>query len=150
MYEKALVPIDGSEFSRQALQHVIRLAPREVVLFAAIESVSSALARQTGVVSDVPPEVAEQVLTAETRDLRRHLRAAADELAERGWNGPTLQLVLQGKPGQKIVELAHDLACDIIVMATHGRTGIRRVLVGSVADYVLSHVTGAVVLLVRP
>ncbi len=103
MYAKALVPIDGSEFSRQALQHVIRLAPREIVLFAAIESVSSALARQAGVVSDVPPEVAEQVLTAETRDLRRHLRRAADELAEGGWSGTALQLVLQGKPGQQIV-----------------------------------------------
>lgn len=65
MYEKALVPIDGSEFSVRSYSMWIRLAQREVVLVATIESVSSALARQTGVVSDVPPEVAEQVLTAE-------------------------------------------------------------------------------------
>ncbi len=150
MYEKALVPIDGSEFSRQVLPHVVRLAPREVVLFAAIESVGSALVHQVGVVADIPPDMAEEVLTKETRDVRRHLRRAADELKEGGWNGPTLQLVLRGKAGPQIVGLARDLSCEVIVMATHGRTGIRRALVGSVADYVLSHVTGAAVLLVRP
>lgn len=46
--------------------------------------------------------------------------------------------------------LATELSSEVIVMATHGRAGIRRALLGSVADHVMAHLRGSAVLLVRP
>jgi nucleotide-binding universal stress UspA family protein len=56
----------------------------------------------------------------------------------------------EGKPGPRIVAIAEEEECDLIVMSTHGRSGIRRALLGSVASYVVNHVGNAAVLLVRP
>jgi len=45
--------------------------------------------------------------------------------------------VLRGLPGTEIVEFAEQTACDLIVTATHGMTGIERVLLGSTAEKIL-------------
>jgi nucleotide-binding universal stress UspA family protein len=42
-----------------------------------------------------------------------------------------------GDPGKEIVRVAEELGCDLIVLSTHGRTGLRRLLMGSVAEQVL-------------
>jgi nucleotide-binding universal stress UspA family protein len=44
-----------------------------------------------------------------------------------------------GSPGKVICWLAEDRACDLIIMGTHGRTGLKHLLFGSVAEYVLQH-----------
>ena len=58
-------------------------------------------------------------------------------------------LVVEGDAGTAIVDTAQREACDVIVMATHGRSGIVRALLGSVADHVVRHADCAV-LLCRP
>ena len=58
--------------------------------------------------------------------------------------------IVEGPPGPTIVEEVHENSCDLIVMATHGRSGIRRAVLGSVADYVVGNATDVQVLLVRP
>lgn len=150
MYEKALVPIDGSEFCLNALSHIPRLRPHEVVLAAVLESVGAAMLHQTGIVADIPPDIARQVELSAVAELRRYLREAQQELQDSGWTGASTIVVLHGKPGAEIVRFAAETSCDIVVMATHGRTGMRRAILGSVADYVVSHIKGAAVLLVRP
>lgn len=45
--------------------------------------------------------------------------------------------LVEGSPAREIVRKANDLECDVIVMGTHGRTGVRRLLMGSVAEDVL-------------
>lgn len=45
--------------------------------------------------------------------------------------------LLEGEPGPSIVQLARETGCDLLVVGTHGRGGILRVLLGSVAEYVL-------------
>ena len=61
------------------------------------------------------------------------------------------QSVPSGKSTRAMPEMLNlSGPCDVIVMATHGRTGLGRALRGSVADYVIGHMTDAVVLLVRP
>ncbi len=59
-------------------------------------------------------------------------------------------MIGEGKPGPRIVEVSENEGCDLIVMSTHGRSGFRRALLGSVASYVVNHVEDAAVLLVRP
>lgn len=64
---------------------------------------------------------------------RRQLEAAAAHITE----VPVEADVLIGEPGHMIVGLAEKLSADLIVMGTHGRGGVSRLLLGSVADYVL-------------
>jgi nucleotide-binding universal stress UspA family protein len=47
------------------------------------------------------------------------------------------RLLLEGEPREEIVEMARDRPCDLIVMGTHGRTGMGRLLMGSVAEAVV-------------
>jgi nucleotide-binding universal stress UspA family protein len=56
----------------------------------------------------------------------------------------------EGKPGQQIIEVAREEGCDLIVMSTHGRSGLRRAFLGSVASYVVNHLEDGSILLVRP
>jgi universal stress protein A len=51
-----------------------------------------------------------------------------------------------GNPVEEIGRAAEDTQCDLIVMASHGRTGVGRLLLGSVAESVFRHVTAPVVL----
>lgn len=51
----------------------------------------------------------------------------------------TEMLVREASPRPTIVEAAVELNCDLIVMGTHGRSGIAHLLLGSVAEYVVEH-----------
>ncbi len=59
--------------------------------------------------------------------------------------GPIKRHVAIGRPSHEIVSLAGRLQADLIVMGTHGRTGIRRAVIGSVAEYVVRHAPCTVV-----
>ena len=54
-----------------------------------------------------------------------------------GFDGPVERHVVIGRPADEIVRFARDKDVDLIVVGTHGRTGIRRVLMGSVAEHVV-------------
>ncbi len=53
--------------------------------------------------------------------------------------GPCRSHFLRGKPGPEIVHFAHEQKADYIIMGTHGYKGFQRMLMGSVAEYVLRH-----------
>jgi nucleotide-binding universal stress UspA family protein len=81
---------------------------------------------------------------------RRHEEIASTAAAELGHAGQhAVPVVLQGHPAGAIVDHARRAAVDLIVIGTHGRTGIRRIVLGSVARSVLLH-TESSVLVVRP
>jgi nucleotide-binding universal stress UspA family protein len=75
----------------------------------------------------------------------RYLNAIARELQEHD----AQSVVRGGRPADEIVAIARDLEADLIVMATHGRVGVERMLAGSVAERVLTH-SPVPVVLVRP
>lgn len=150
MYEKVLIPVDDLAFAQQALRQVPQLEPREVVLLGVMESVARAIAKHAGIVTDVSPEVAEDVRTAEVGLIKARLREARQQLVESGWSDPVILEVRHGHPGEQIVQCASELACDLVVMSTHARSGVARALLGSVADYVVHNVEAGAVLLLRP
>lgn len=65
------------------------------------------------------------------------LAAAADAAAALGVSATTEQV--QGEPVHRIVEVADERGCDLIVMGSHGRSGLARLILGSVTDGVLRH-----------
>jgi nucleotide-binding universal stress UspA family protein len=87
-----------------------------------------------------PPPSAEVYVPFEdygglTAEAQRQLTAVANGIADL----PIETRVLVGSPGPAIVETAKAVQADLIVMGTHGRSGLMRVLMGSVAEYVLRH-----------
>lgn len=66
---------------------------------------------------------------------KRELEALGAKITDR----PVVTHVIAGAPGPSIIEAAKEYQADLIVMGTHGRTGLARLLMGSVAEHVLRH-----------
>jgi nucleotide-binding universal stress UspA family protein len=155
-YRYLLLPQDGSEHSRLAIAPAAALASAtgaEVVLLRAIDSVARILAMSTPagypMAPPIPVDLAEQVVAFQRQDAIGDLEAAAERLGDAGAHVRSTEII-EGLPGPAIVEAAERLECDLIAMATHGRGGLGRALLGSVADFVARNTTLAPVLMVRP
>jgi nucleotide-binding universal stress UspA family protein len=97
---------------------------------------------------DLPDDVRTLSSEEATEFLKEHV---ARRLAEPGMATTTLAVrmhVRVGTPADEIVALAKELDADLIVVGTHGRRGVRRLLLGSVARAILRH-AGCPVLVVR-
>lgn len=138
---KILLALDGSEFSETAIDTTAGLARR---LQAELH-----LVRVTPPLLSTAPELFPNLgheFTQQAQDgAREYLRSIEQRFA-----GVPLQLHTPlGSPKEVISHLAVDQACRLVVMASHGRTGMARWLLGSTAEFVLRHVESAVLLL-RP
>ncbi len=155
MYSKILVTTDGSDLSAAAFPHVARVAggDSEAVLVTVIDTVERVLAQTSLGAAELAGPVAATAATesveAQRTDAEDYTARQADELRALGVQNVGAR-ILGGSPGEAIVELALDEQFDLIVMATHGRSGWRRALLGSVADHVLRNSPGVPVLLVHP
>jgi nucleotide-binding universal stress UspA family protein len=146
MYRKILVPLDGSATAEAGLREAIALA-------AALKSRLCLL----NVIIDVPllAEVSAAVVSQEVHaGLRRNgreLLAKAEGAAKEG-GAEAESFVHEGEGGSvadAIVSEALRLGCDLIVMGTHGRRGLRRLTLGSDAELVVRHTPVPVVLVRR-
>jgi len=82
-----------------------------------------------------PPLVPGPVLVGQLRDLGR--QAFDDYLVRARARGPAEATLAEGVPHVEIVRLAGEIGADLVVMGTHGRTGLQHVLLGSVAERVV-------------
>jgi universal stress protein A len=139
-----LVPVDLSETSRQALDYAVEIGAKfeaRIVLLYAIDL--SQLITASQAYATLPPAVVEE----QRRAARATLAAFAERAKKRGLRARVL--VEEGSPYGVIVDAARRLKADVIIMTTHGRTGVKRALMGSVAETVLRHAP-CPVLTVRP
>ena len=148
MFQKALLTLDRSPFSAAAIARVADVAQNEVIVLEVLDSVAEILGR-AGPAFEVPGDIAERLRASERDEVEQRLEGAAQQLRDAGIEKVST-LVGSGKPGPEIVKAAADEGCDVIVMSTHGRTGLQRAMLGSVANYVVHNVENAAVLLVRP
>jgi nucleotide-binding universal stress UspA family protein len=118
LFERILVPLDGSETAEAALAYVA-LLPSERVRLLAVESDRADLTA---------------VCTA-ARDCKAYLEAVAAPLRERGHDVDTL--VAFGNPAEQILALA--AAADLVVIGSHGHGGVKRFILGCIADEVARH-----------
>ena len=143
MYEKILVPLDGSALAELAIRHaqeVARGTRSEILLLQAV---------------NLPmPVVPEAVLAPDgkwlaeaKKDAARYLDGIAGPLREAGMRVRTL--LDERPPADAILHVATREDVDLIVMSTHGRGGLSRLLMGSVAESVF-RATPRTVMLVKP
>jgi nucleotide-binding universal stress UspA family protein len=152
MYKKVLVPLDGSELAECSLNHVKGLmndgSGGEVTLFNVVKV-------------DVPwvirndEEGTSQVLAVDINTVRekafqasrKYLEKVSSRLASEGIKVKTESLEAN-RPAEAITDYARKKGMDVIVIATHGFTGFKKMMLGSVALGVL-HQSHVPVLLIR-
>ncbi len=130
--KKILCPVDFSECSERALNYVCAFAEAydaEVRLLHVLEAAGAVFAYNE---LDVPePELAQR-LQAEYEE---RLRELTERIVRKGFSVSS-EMVF-GKPSVEIIQQARDWQADMIVLGTHGRTGLEHVLLGSVAEKVV-------------
>ncbi|HWP48000.1 MAG TPA: universal stress protein [Candidatus Limnocylindrales bacterium] len=147
IFQHILIPLDGSAFSEQILEHVVglgKLMEADYTLLQVVEPVVQ-----------VGYSINEEIIRL-NQILREHIQTEAqkylDSVAERlrVWSLQVqTRVIIDRHPATAILEEASRQGIDLIAMETHGRGGLTRLLIGSVADKVLRG-TSIPVLLHRP
>jgi len=155
MYEHLLVALDGSEAAEHVLPHVEALAEAfhsTVTLVSAVASLETIVAASTmagqgdGTATIATPIDASEIVAAEHSGSTDYLAGIANRLRQKGLT-VTVETP-EGEAADAIVNRAKALDVSLILMTTHGRTGLGRIVFGSTADKVLRHAQ-CPVLLVR-
>jgi universal stress protein A len=141
---KIVVPIDFSECSRKALQYAVPLARQfqAALLLVYVMPVHYYVGSEFGPV-DVPLPEAELFQNAQEQLARLADQELADRVTARC-------LVLRGQPVHEIVRAARDEKADLILLSTHGHTGLKHVLLGSVAENVVRYAPCPVLVVREP
>ena len=147
MYQRILVPVDGSETSKRALQTAVALAAEE-----------SAKLHVVHVCEERPVYVSMDTLPYPLADLREALHKEGEQVlaeaiasASEGSVKADGKLLVLDRADQRISDAVEQEAeawrADLIVVGTHGRRGFRRLLLGSVAEHLIRIATRPVLLI---
>ena len=135
MFKKILVPLDGSEVAESILPYAEGLASTHK---AKIVLLRVALAHVLPGQDEIKAEV------EAVREAEEYLRGVEERLRKKGHDVESH--VRYGKGAEEIVDFCHEPEIDAVAMFTHGRTGIGRWVMGSVAEKVVRHCPLPVVL----
>ena len=146
-FRTLLVPLDGSELSEKAMDHAIEFGE----LFDAAYHLTRVVPYPIDMASPYLPHTArmnQEVVEQAREGAAEYLEAHAERLRLRGLS-VTTSVAVDAQPGRGVLAEVDAVGPDVIAMATHGRSGLSRILLGSTADKVLrgSHVP---LLLFRP
>lgn len=139
MFKKILVPLDGTPNAERALD-AVKAVDREFesdVILLLVSPSEGALMTTLAEGFGASGSAAAALERGRTlQDLGRgYLESVRANLGDDSWSSD----VRQGDPSATIVEVAHELDVDLIIMASHTRSGLSRILMGSVAEEVLRH-----------
>jgi universal stress protein A len=137
-YDRILVPIDFSEHSKRTVSYATKTASRHnstiylLHVFQIPDYVVTSYARRRQNCAEVQSQV-----DAAEQEARENLEAFAEELSNKGIKvQPYLRV---GYPFDEIVLMANHFQVDLIIIGSHGRGAISRLLVGSTAERVVEH-----------
>jgi nucleotide-binding universal stress UspA family protein len=151
MYQKILVPLDGSELAECSLNHVAGLlngSAAEVILLNAVVVDMPWREMRMRDSSYAPVFDYASFVNTFVEKSKRYLAKVRTRLTSEGLNVKT-ETIESNAPSHTIVEYAQRHGVDLIVITTHGHTGMKKMLLGSVATKVL-HESHVPVLLIRP
>jgi len=129
VFEKILVPTDGSEYADRAVEVALGLARELGTRMVALHVLDEKLI--------LPLEVLEE----EGRHILEEVRRRGEEIEV-----PVDEIILFGNPRQDMAKIATKSGADLMIIGTHGRTGVEKLLLGSVAENALKTVKVPVML----
>jgi len=135
MYRKIMVPLDGSELAECVLPHVegfiSQCQVQQIVFVRVLEAITPAVAGEYAInMEEIEKRESERKIAAEA-----YLKQITERLKPEGTQ--LLTDVLSGRAADRLADYAHNNHVDLILMATHGRSGVSRWVRGSVADRIL-------------
>ena len=139
MYRHILIPTDGSELAQRAVPQALALAKAvgAKVTALVVEKPFDAYHVRESKLLSIPKELANY-----NKVIKQHagkvLKDVADAAKAAGVKCTTLQMV-NDRPYEAIIKAAKDKRCDLIVMSSHGRSGIAGFVLGSETNKVLTH-----------
>ena len=153
--DQIVVPLDGSELAEVALPHAIHLATTMNLPVRLLQVTPSEaeyynyVAAGPGMAPAIPPSSpsASEMVELARQEAQGYLDSVRDRLSDHGVGSVESHLA-QGTPADAIVDLATSQPGALVAMTTHGRSGVGRMMLGSVAERVVRQ-SGCPVLLVR-
>jgi nucleotide-binding universal stress UspA family protein len=152
VYDRILVPLDGSQTSERILPHAIAIAQKfgaVVVLLQALTSRLEVLTHAAGVGEATPTPVdidtADEVRRAEADAAERYFAAIGDRLTREGI--PHEKVIVEGFAVSALAEAVREQRIDLVAMTTHARSALGRIFFGSVAASLLEQIDVPVLLL---
>jgi len=133
MYRHILIPTDGSKLAEHGVTHGLALAHSvgaKVSVIFVVEPFSELTGRLLEAVATYAELRKEQAASV--------LDRAANAAREAGLSCEIIQME-NAQPHEAIIAAARDKGCDLIVMSSHGRSGLSALLIGSVTNKVLTH-----------
>lgn len=146
MFKHLLVPTDGSALSERAIQMAVALARESEARLTVLHVIPEFHVFAYG--PEMLPDTEKRFLEVARQHANDYLGSATQAAAEAGVECETVATT-QAHPYEAIVSVAKQRNCDLIVMASHGRSGLRARLIGSETQKVLTH-SNIPVLVVQP
>ena len=128
MYDDILLPTDGSPGMEKVIDHAAGLAAAHDATLRALYVVDTAS------LTDIPMEAS---MEGVSQALEREGQSALEQVQRRAEEASVETDLVEGSPASDITAYAAENPCDIVVMGTHGRSGMNRLLLGSVAERVV-------------
>ena len=123
MYNDILVPTDGSQGAKEALEHGIEISSKWDATLHILYVVDTRLARSGPLLETLRGEGSQTVRDVEVTGTQAGLTVVTE--------------IVEGNPHEEILDYVTDHGIDMVIMGTHGRTGLDRVVMGSVAERVV-------------
>jgi nucleotide-binding universal stress UspA family protein len=136
MYKKIVAPLDGSELSECSLAHVKAVAKGCQATDVILLNVEEPGDRYAGYI-EMSQEALRKIQQESHAQNVRYLAQKATQLKKNGLNAQTV--ILEGRPADEILNYVNQNKADLIIMSTHGSSGLTRWAFGSVADKVIRH-----------
>jgi nucleotide-binding universal stress UspA family protein len=135
MFQRILVPTDGSDITTRAVQTGITLAK---TVGATVHTISVKEPFPYSAVSEMQPEPPQEFYDAQERIAAARVKAVVDACKAAGvaCEAHTVEAL---HPWEAIIDHAERTKCDLLVMASHGRRGVSALLLGSETQKVLTH-----------
>ena len=149
-FRRILVPLDGSPLAEAILDHAIRIArlepEAEIVLVDVVQPIPSAILVPQSLLAPAP--VKEEVARAQEAAVREYLEGVAARVRSAHVHA-RVRVDFAGNVAAAILEAARAEGADLVALCTHGRSGLPRIALGSVADKIV-RASVIPVLLFRP
>jgi universal stress protein A len=144
MFKTIIVPLDGSRFSSNALKYAIDIVNHykaRLVLVRAVErtvpvaTAGASIGVETATSSRLAIEAAETEDLIKERQAKQYMRKKVREVAAKDIKAD--YRVVMGDPYESIMDICKQEKADLVVMTTHGKSGLKRAILGSVADKIM-------------
>jgi len=147
MFEKILVCLDGSELaeqilpyaSEQALHFGSKIVLLQVITIPALVAATAAPGAETAL---------HDYAKTEATKAKTYLRRIGKNLKQKGLK-KVESAIVEGTPGPAIVDYANNNEVGLIALASHGHGGLKRMVLGSIADFVIRE-SGLPILVIKP